>query len=143
MIETGRFIASITILFFYILLYKFWSIFYKKEISRNKNYLILFLGIAGVVLSGILKDNTEYLLVMLRNIPLLVIGLIVILEYKKESIVDTGKSLKFIWLALLLSLIFTVSFELLSTNFEFFIILMMPKTLMFKFFKGLTQLFGI
>ena len=131
MIETGRFISSIAILFFYLILYWFRSGFYKKEISKNRTYIVLFIGIIGVVLSIIFKDNTEYFLVALRNIPLLALGLVVITEFKKESLVEAGKPFKYLWLALLLSLVFTISFELLSTNFDLFIILMMPKSLMF------------
>lgn len=131
LIETGRFISSITILLFYLILYKFWSMFYEKEISKNRMYIVLLIAVIGVVLSIIFKDNTDYLTVTLRNMPLLALGLVVIIKFKKESLFKAGKSFKYLWLALLLSLVFTISFELLSTNFELFIILMMPKSLMF------------
>jgi len=81
-IEIGRFVSSITILFFYLMFYRFWSVFYKRQLSKNSSYVLILTGIVGVILSIFLKDNTEFYFVVLRNIPLLVIGLFVISKYR-------------------------------------------------------------
>ncbi len=131
MMETGRFISSISIIFVYLLLFDFWRVYYRVTNIKKAKMTFMVFAVAGVVLSVILKDSTDTLLIVLRNIPLMFIGYFVILNFKKQAALAPEKGFKFLWLALLLSLVFTVAFELLSTDIEFLVILMMPKTLMF------------
>ena len=131
MMKTGRFISSISIIFVYLLLFDFWRFYYRVSKVESIKKMLTILAVIGVILSVVLKDNTGTWYILLRNIPIMLIGFIIIPLYKKHSASASIKGFKFLWLALLLSLVFTISFELLSSNFEFFIILMMPKILMY------------
>ena len=131
MMETGRFISSISIILVYLLLFRFWKKYYKVTDNTNMEKILLLLGVIGVILSVIFKDSTDYSLIILRNLPIILIGYFVILGYKKQAAITSDKGFKYLWLAMLLSLVFTIAFELLSFNYEFLVILMMPKTLMF------------
>lgn len=130
-IETGRFISSISIIVVYFLLFWFWRVYYKISDKRYLEIVLIVFGFIGVTLSVIFKDSTGYLMVIVRNIPLIVIAAIVIFGYKKQSVLTSDKGFKFMWIPLLLSVVFTLAFELLRFDFDFLIILMMPKTLMY------------
>lgn len=128
-IEIGRVVSSSVILFTYTLLI-FFNRMYNDTTESKKIYVILLvLGLIGVLLNVVYKDSVNYSVILLRNLPLMGIGLYVILQLKQSMATDSR--FKYLWLALILSLVFTLGFELLSSNYEFFIILMMPKVLMF------------
>lgn len=140
LIELGRFVSSITILFVYLYLYWFWKTYYKAEDNKVLELTLLILYFIGIALSIIFRDNTGYLLVLLRNVPVLIMGGIIIVLFRKQSNTETENGFKFLWIALLLSLVFTISFELLHIKIEFLTILMMPKTLMFIWFVVMVYL---
>lgn len=130
-INTGRFIASISIIFVYLFLFWFWKVFYKETYSKRVDVILLFLSFIGVILSVVFKSSDEILLIMLRNLPTLLIVFIIVYYYKKVVSKKSDNPFKLVWLLVLLGTLFAIGFELLSNNFSFFIILMMPKTLVY------------
>lgn len=130
MIETGRFIASLSIVLVYILLYWFWKVYNEASTSSKLDIVLVILGMISLSLSVILQSSSETIFIFFRNLPMLVIGAIVVFHTKKRNSKAEVQPFRFLWLALLLSLLFTIGFELLSIPYPFFIILMMPKTLM-------------
>lgn len=130
-INTGRFIASMTIIFVYLILYWFYKVYYKVSNTRNLDIVLYVLAVIGVTISVVLMNSEGTLLIVLRNLPMVIIGSIIALELKKQASEMTKHPFKYLWLAVLLAMVFTVGFELLSASYPFFIILMMPKTLMY------------
>lgn len=131
LMDSGRFISSISIIIVYLLLFWFWRVYYGVTDKKHMEIILLVLGFIGVILSVVLKDSSNFFPIILRNLPTLAIGSIVIYQYKNQATTSPSKGFGFMWLSLLLSLVFTIGFELLSYNYVFFTILMMPKTLMF------------
>lgn len=134
LIENGRFISSIAIIFFYLLLLWFLKLISNLSATKKLDNSIFALSIISIIISVILKNSIDTLSVMLRNLPMLLIGLLIVFNYRKALIASNDKSLRYFWLTILLTLVFTVSFELLSPVYPFFIILMMPKTLVYILF---------
>jgi len=130
LIETGRFIASLSIVFVYLLLYWFWKVYNRVSSLNIHNIGLVVLGILSLSLSVIFHDTSNTILVFLRNLPTLVFGALVVLQIKNLNSDTNTQPFKYLWIPVLLALVFTVSFELLSIPYPFFIILMMPKTLM-------------
>jgi len=130
LIETGRFIASLSIVFVYLLLYWFWKVYNRVSSLNIYNIGLVVLGILSLSLSVIFHDTSNTILVFLRNLPTLVFGALVVLQIKNLNSDTNTQPFKYLWIPVLLALVFTVSFELLSIPYPFFIILMMPKTLM-------------
>ena len=130
-IDTGRFIASISIILVYLILIWLWKVYYEVNTTKNFNIILYLLAIGGVILSLVLMKTDNSLLILLRNIPTLIIGFIIILSYKKLAVESNKQVFKHLWIAVLLGLVFTLGFELLSPEYSLFIILMMPKTLVY------------
>lgn len=130
-IENGRVISSLSIVVVYMLLNRFWKLNYSVSNTKNTDIALYILAVVSLVVSVILRDDTGILLVLLRNIPTIAIGLIVAFNLKKNSKTISGDAFKYLWLAVLLGIVFTTGFELLKNDYPFFIILMMPKTLVY------------
>lgn len=130
-IDSGRFIASISIVFVYLMLLWFGKAYYKESISKKHDLILYVLAGISVIFSLLFKTTNDTYLILLRNIPMIIIATTIIFHFKKQSFINEDKSLRFLWLALLAGLIFTIGFELLSPSNSLFIILMMPKTLMY------------
>lgn len=130
MLESGRFIASLFIVIVYLFLFWFCKLFYKQKVSKKIDFILLAIGVFSLILSVFFKDSNETILILLRNLPSMTIGAIVVFYLKRNAFDEVKKSLRYLWLAVALALVFTVGFELLSNTYSFYIILMMPKTLM-------------
>lgn len=130
-IDTGRFIASMTIVIVYLMLFRFWKVYYKVSTSKKLDIVLFVLAIISVSFSVIFMNTGETYFIALRNLPTVMIGAIIIYNFKKKYSKTANQPFKYLWLAVLLALLFTVGFELLSSSYPFLIILMMPKTLMY------------
>lgn len=73
LMETGRFISSLSIIFVYLLLSWFGKIYYKITDKRYLEIVLLVFGFIGVVLSIVLRNSTDNLLILLRNIPIMIV----------------------------------------------------------------------
>ena len=130
-IDYGRVISSISIIFVYLFLFWFWKIYYKVSSPKNVDVALITLGVIGIVLSVILKSTDYTYMILIRNLPTIVIGTIIVYYFKRSSLSITKDSFRHLWLAVSLGLVFTTGFELFSSSYSFLIILMMPKTLVY------------
>ena len=127
----GKLITSITMTIFYIFMY---YIFEKNYNFKNDNikYTIIILSIIRITLcllpqnNWIINDNSLTISII-RNIPFIFIGLIIILLYYKFKNID--KYFKSIWILVLLSFIFYIPVILFSNINPLFGTLMLPKTI--------------
>jgi len=131
MIETGRFIASLSIIFVYYILFWFCNVLCNTSPTKKRNITLIILGILSIAVSILFWNTDDTLFVLLRNVPTIVIGLLVVVYFNGQTSSILNHPFKYLGLALILSLLFTIGFELLGQDYPFFIILMMPKTLMY------------
>jgi len=136
LLETGQLISSITIIIVYILLYTLWKDRYNITETKLLNATMYGLGLLSIVMSLTLR-NPSIPLLILRNIPLLLVGIIIIMIYSRESKKVSDPYFKLLHLTVLLSLIFYLPVELLENTFEVVVILMLPKTIMYIWMIGI------
>ena len=127
----GKLITSITMTIFYIFMY---YIFEKNYNFKNDNikYTIIILSIIRITLCLLPQNNwiindSSLTISIIRNIPFIFIGLIIILLYYKFKNID--KYFKSIWILVLLSFVFYIPVILFSNINPLFGALMLPKTI--------------
>lgn len=128
----GKLITSITMTAFYVLLYYVYIYNFKKEKNKFITCFIWILMIARIVLcmfleNGWLSGETSLNWSIIRNIPFIILGLIIMIIFFKNRKED--KYLKFIWLYIFLSFAFYIPVIILSSSVKMIGVLMIPKTL--------------
>lgn len=138
----GKLITSITMTIFYIFMYYIFEKNYKFK-NDNIKYIIICLSIIRIVLcllpqnNWIINDSNLYMSIV-RNIPFIFIGLIIILLYYRFK--NNDKYFKSIWLLVLMSFTFYIPVILFTNINPLFGALMLPKTVCYiliilKFYK--------
>lgn len=128
----GKLITSITMTIFYLLIYKLYLNVYKANENKNLSYLIYFLVFLRICLCLMpqnrwLTNDSSLLLGVIRNIPFLILGIIIIyLFYKNRKGI---KSLKHIWFYVILSFAFYIPVVILASAIPIFGMFMLPKTI--------------
>lgn len=130
----GKFVTSITMTIFYLILYYIWREYY--HIHGRRGLTVAIWGLAAVRIALCLLPQNRWLsyrqpLVygVLRNIPFAVMGILIILAFAREA-ADTGdKVFRHIPLAVGLSFGFYLPVVLFSGTLPVVGILMIPKTL--------------
>jgi len=130
----GKFITSITMTIFYIILYHIWNLRYKKE---NMLWLTICMYILGVARIGLcLPSQNQWTSVnppvswgIYRNIPFSMIGIIVIVCFFIEAKKNADNNFKYMWLAITLSFAFYIPVVLWSNKWKPIGSLMIPKTM--------------
>ncbi len=130
----GKFITSITMTIFYIILYHIWRRKYNITGRNNLTYSIYSLAVVRIALC--LFPQNEWINFhspiswgIYRNIPFAIMGIIIIILFYIEAEKHDDKVFKFMWLAITLSFGFYVPVVLWSSNIPIIGILMIPKTL--------------
>ena len=130
----GKLITSITMTVFYVILYAIWRKRYNITGNKIITYIIYLLAIARIVLC--LFPQNEWLnyfapvsWAIYRNIPFAIMGIIIIWLFYKKTKEHNDKSLKFMWLAIVLSFSFYVPVVLWAHTISWIGVLMIPKTL--------------
>ena len=130
----GKFITSITMTVFYLILYYIWRDRYQVKDQNGLTKIMWGLSALRIALC-LLPQNQwlEYrqplLYGILRNIPFAVIGVIIIVIYAQETKKTDDKALRFLPAAVALSFGFYLPVVLFSGTFPLVGILMIPKTL--------------
>lgn len=129
----GKFITSITMTIFYILLYYVWRIRYKVEGKNNITFLVYVLAILRIVLC--LFPQNEWLIAnssitwgIYRNIPFALLGLLIIILFYKKAKENGDTSFKWMWLTIVLSFGFYIPVVLWADVVPLIGMLMIPKT---------------
>lgn len=130
----GKFITSITMTIFYIILYYIWRRRYNIKERKGLTFTIYALAIIRIVLCFFpqnewLNYNSPVSWGIYRNIPFAIMGIIIIYIFNSEVKKHNDKNFKFMALAIILSFALYVPVVLWGNVFPVVGVLMIPKTL--------------
>lgn len=130
----GKFITSITMTIFYLLLYYIWRDYYEIENKKNLTSIMWILAILRIGLCLLpqnqwLAYHQPLLFGILRNIPFAVMGILVIVLFAQEIKKTNDEVFRFMPLAVALSFGFYLPVVLLSGVMPIIGMLMIPKTM--------------
>lgn len=129
----GKFITSITMTVFYILLYYVWRMRYKVQ---NKNGLtIVVYALAAVRIALCLLPQNAWTSAtpplswgIYRNLPFAIMGILVIVLFYLSAKKANDKAFRFMWLTIVLSFAFYIPVVLFADTIPAIGALMIPKT---------------
>lgn len=130
----GKLITSITMTVFYLILY----FVCKKRFNMSNTVLldktVITLTVLRIALCLFPQNRWLYLdgslsWSIIRNIPFLIIGIIVMTMFYKESKKLKDTTFRFMWLAITLSFVFYIPVVLFAKTVPIVGVLMIPKTL--------------
>ena len=130
---TGKLITSITMTFFYVLLYYVWCLRYKKE-RKCITLTVWCLAILRIVLCLMPQNNwtgekPPLSWGIIRNIPFLLFGILIIYLFYIEAKRNNDKAFKYLYLTVVLSFAFYIPVVLFADKYPSVGMLMIPKTL--------------
>ncbi|WP_195430566.1 hypothetical protein [Clostridium sp. D46t1_190503_E9] len=129
----GKFITSITMTIFYILLYYVWRLRYKIEGKNGMTLAIYLLSITRIILclfpqNGWTSINAPLSWGIYRNIPFALLGILIIILFYKSAKENNDRSFRFMWLTIVLSFAFYIPVVLFADTIPLVGMLMIPKT---------------
>ncbi|MBD5536490.1 MAG: hypothetical protein HDQ99_12680 [Lachnospiraceae bacterium] len=129
----GKLITSVTMTLFYVLLYYIWRIRYGVKEQNGLTVCICLLAAARIALC--LFPQNEWTSAdaplswgIYRNIPFLLLGLLIIFLFAKKASEAKDKRFRFMWLAIVLSFGFYIPVVLFADAVPMIGMLMIPKT---------------
>lgn len=132
-LDTGKFITSITMTVFYVILYYVWRIRYKVKGQNGVTAAVYILSALRIILC--LFPQNEWLSAeapiswgIYRNIPFALLGLLIIVLFYKSAKENNDKSFKWMWLTIVLSFGFYIPVVLWADAIPMIGMLMIPKT---------------
>lgn len=130
----GKFITSITMTVFYIMLYYVWRMRYKIEGKKGLTYTIYGLAALRIILCLFpqnlwLSAESSISWAVYRNLPFAIMGLIIIVLFYKSAKENKDTAFKFMWLTIVLSFAFYIPVVLWADSIPGIGMLMMPKTI--------------
>lgn len=130
---TGKFITSITMTVFYVILYYVWRIRYKVKGQNGVTAAVYILSALRIILC--LFPQNEWLSAeapiswgIYRNIPFALLGLLIIVLFYKSAKENNDTSFKWMWLTIVLSFGFYIPVVLWADAIPMIGMLMIPKT---------------
>ena len=129
----GKFITSITMTIFYILLYYVWRIRYHVKDQNGITLAVYGLSIARIVLclfpqNQWLSPSAPLSWGIYRNIPFALLGLVIIVLFYKSAKESQDKDFRNMWLTIVLSFGFYIPVVLWADTIPMIGMLMIPKT---------------
>ena len=130
----GKFITSITMTLFYVLLYHIWRRRYRVAGRSGLTAAVYLLAAARIILclfpqNDWLSYHQPLLWGVLRNIPFAVMGLIIIVLFFQEARRTGDSAFRWMWLSIVLSFGFYIPVVLFADAIPLIGMLMIPKTL--------------
>lgn len=129
----GKFITSITMTIFYILLYYVWRIRYQIK-GKNEITIIVYL-LSGLRIFLCLFPQNQWLSAtsslswgIYRNIPFALLGLLIIVLFYKSAKEQKDSKFQWTWLTIVLSFGFYIPVVLWADKIPIIGMLMIPKT---------------
>ncbi|MDD6919923.1 MAG: hypothetical protein PUI85_01685 [Eubacteriales bacterium] len=129
----GKLITSITMTLFYVILYYVWRYRYKILDKNNVTILVWFLAIVRIILS--IMPQNQWLSAtaplswgIYRNIPFLLLGILIIVIFYKSAKQNKDHNFRFLWLTIVLSFGFYLPVVLFADIVPIVGMLMIPKT---------------
>lgn len=129
----GKFITSITMTIFYVILYYVWRIRYKITDRKNLTAAVYLLAALRILLclfpqNKWLSTQAPLSWGIYRNIPFALLGLLIIILFYKSAREHQDKDFKYMWLTIVLSFGFYIPVVLWADAFPVIGMLMIPKT---------------
>ncbi|MGL4798485.1 MAG: hypothetical protein ACRCWY_03660 [Cellulosilyticaceae bacterium] len=132
----GKFITSITMTIFYVILYHIWQIRFNKTKEETKGLTVTIYALAIIRIIICLFPQNEWLNYyapvswgVYRNIPFAIMGILLIWLMYKEAKKHNDKDYKMMAVAVFLSFAFYIPVVLWATTIRPIGMLMIPKTL--------------
>lgn len=129
----GKWITSVTMTIFYILLYYVWRLRYK--IKDKKGITIAIYSLSAIRIGLCFFPQNDWLSAdapfswgIYRNIPFALLGLLIIVLFYYSAKKNQDKEYKFMWLTIVLSFAFYIPVVLWADKIPALGFLMMPKT---------------
>ena len=129
----GKWITSVTMTVFYLLLYQVWRLRYRVQ-GREKLTALVYL-LAGLRILLCMLPQNRWLSAdaplswgIYRNIPFALLGLVIILLFYRSARQKGDKAFRWMWLTILLSFGFYIPVVLWADAFPLIGMLMIPKT---------------
>lgn len=128
----GKMVTSITMTAFYVMLYHVWQMRYKIK-KTSLTACIYVLAACRVVLclfpqNNWLSPNAPLSWGIYRNIPFVIMGVIIIVLFYQQARNNQDKAFRFMWLAIALSFLFYIPVVLFADAIPMIGMLMIPKT---------------
>lgn len=129
----GKFITSITMAVFYLILYYVWRKRYKITGRKELTLTMYALTLIRIVLclfpqNAWTSPNPPLSWGIYRNIPFALMGLIIIVLFYKSAKEHQDEPFKFMWLTIVLSFAFYIPVVLWADKYPLVGMLMIPKT---------------
>ncbi len=128
----GKFVTSITMTVFYVILYHVWQ---KRYQQKSKGLTAAVYMLAAVRIFLCLMPQNDWLSAdaplswgIARNVPFAVFGFLIIVLFFRGASRTGDKPFRFMWLAVTLSFLFYIPVVLFSSAFPLVGVLMIPKT---------------
>lgn len=130
----GKFITSITMTVFYIILYYIWRIRYNIKDKNLYTVLVYGMAITRIVLclfpqNAWTIENSPLSWGIYRNIPFTIMGIIIVYLFYKSSREENDELFKNMWLTIVISFGFYLPVVLFADIVPIIGMLMIPKTL--------------
>lgn len=129
----GKFITSITMTIFYVLLYYVWRKRYDIRGNQGTTIAVYLLAAIRIILCFFPQNtwtsaNPSLAWGIYRNIPFALLGLLIIVLFYKSAKEHSDKPFRFMWLTIVLSFAFYIPVVLWADTIPLVGILMIPKT---------------
>lgn len=129
----GKFITSLTMTVFYVILYHIFLMRYNVKNYKSITVSVYLLAAIRIILclfpqNDWLSASAPLSWAIYRNIPFALLGIIIIVIFYIQAKKHNDKSFKFMWLAITLSFAFYVPVVLWADVYPIVGVLMIPKT---------------
>lgn len=129
----GKFVTSVTMTVFYVILYHIWRQQYEVTGKRELTIGVYALAAARIALCFMpgndwLSADAPLSWGIYRNIPFAVLGLLMIVLFYRKAKETKGRNFRYMWLAITLSFGFYIPVVLWAEAYPLVGILMIPKT---------------
>ena len=129
----GKWITSVTMTVFYVLLYYVWRKRYQIEGQKDLTIAVYALSAVRIVLCMMpqnqwLNDGSLLSWGIYRNIPFALMGILIIVLFYKSAKENNDRSFRFMWLTIVLSFAFYIPVVLWADVIPMIGMLMIPKT---------------
>lgn len=129
----GKFVTSVTMTIFYVILYQIWRQHYRVEGGKSVTAAVWLLAAIRIILC--LMPGNAWTSVdaplswgIYRNIPFALLGLLIIVLFFRKAAKDRDDAFHFMWLAVALSFGFYIPVVLWADAIPAVGVLMIPKT---------------
>ena len=133
LLGAGKFITSITMTVFYVLLYFVWRIRYR--VKGEKAAAVCMFALAALRIALCLFPQNAWLSAdaplswgIYRNIPFALMGVMVIILFFRSAKAHNDNNFRFMWLTVVLSFAFYIPVVLFADAYPLVGMLMIPKT---------------